>query len=273
MLATAVIFARESLEASLIVAIIFSYLKQIHAPPNLYGQVWTGILIALTIDGFLGMVIWFTIHAYTGTSLQTILEALTYVLAAILLTGMSFWMKNQSPHLKRDLQEHVEKSLNDSKRWALVLLAGITVGREGLETTVFILALSFHTTSGAMILGALIGLGIGIYASYAIYHLGRGLPLRTFFNVFGTLLLIFASALLADGVEDFQNIHWLPGGHWILWNTGHFLSESSVLGDILHTFVGYAQSPTGLQMGVYVGFLLLTIPRYLKVSPKIPVRS
>lgn len=273
MLATAVIFARESLEASLIVAIIFSYLKQTQASRNLYGQVWMGILMALTVDGILGMVIWFTIHAYTGTSLQTVLEAITYVFAAILLIAMSFWMKNHSPHLKHDLQENIEKSLNDSKGWALGLLAGVTVGREGLETTIFILAISFQTTSGAIIWGALLGLGTGLYASYVIYHLGRKLPLKSFFNVFGTLLLIFASALLADGVEDFQTLHWLPGGHWILWNTGHILSESSVLGDILHTFIGYAQSPTGLQMAVYVGFLLLTIPRYLTVSGKIPVKS
>ena len=272
MLATAVIFARESLEASLIVAIIFSYLKQIGGHKGLFRQVWMGILTALGIDVILGLGIWFTIHAYSGTTLQTQLEGTTYLVAALLLTGMSFWMKRESRHLKKHLQQAVDESLNDSKRLALALLAGITVGREGLETAIFVLALSFHTGSGSLILGAIIGLAAGIYLSYGIYRLGRVVPLKTFFNVFGTLLLVFASALIADGIEDFQLVHWLPGSHWVLWHTGQFLSESSVAGDILHTFVGYAQSPTALQIVAYVGFLSFTIPRYLRSSPS-PIKG
>ncbi|HBQ95258.1 MAG: FTR1 family protein [Firmicutes bacterium] len=272
MLATAVIFARESLEASLIVAIIFSYLKKSFAQKPLYRQVWLGIGTALVLDFILGFGIWITIHAYSGTVLQTELEGTTYFLAAVLLTGMSFWMKRESRYLKHHLQEAVEKSLHRNG-WALSVLAGITVGREGLETAIFVLALSFHTTPFSMLAGALIGMTMGVYLSYGIYRLGSVIPLKTFFEVFGTLLLIFAAALIADGIEDFQQVRWLPGAHWVLWHTALLLPESSVLGDILHTFLGYAQSPTALQMLAYAGFLAITVPLYLKGRTPAPSKT
>ncbi len=265
-----VIFARESLEASLIVAIIFSYLKQGAASKSLYHQVWWGIGSALLIDSIFGIGIWLTIHAYTGTVLQTELEGTTYFVAAVFLTGMSFWMKRESRSLKRRLQGAVEKSLH-RKGWALAFLAGITVGREGLETAIFVLALSFHATPLPMLVGALLGIVLGIYLSYGVYRLGGAIPIKKFFDVFGTVLLIFAAALISNGIENFQKIRWIPGAHVVLWHTGIVLSESSVLGDILHTFVGYAQSPTLLQLLAYVSFLAVTVPRYL--TSRVPLAS
>ena len=263
MLATLVIFARESLEASLIVAIIFGYLKQSAAPGPLYHQVWWGIGTALLTDSVLGVGIWITIHAYSGTILQTELEGAMYIVAAVFLTGMSFWMKRESPALKHHLQGAMEHSV-DRKGWALAILAGTTVGREGLETVVFALALSFHTTPLSMLAGALLGLILGVYLSYGVYRLGGSISLKKFFEVFGTLLLIFAAALISDGIENFQQIRWIPGAHLILWHSGVILPESSVLGDILHTFLGYAESPTFLQMLAYAIFLVITVPWYLR---------
>jgi high-affinity iron transporter len=54
-----------------------------------------------------------------------------------------------------------------------------------------------------------------------------------------------------------QGLGWLTIGAAPLWNTAHLLPESSTVGDILHTFLGYAEAPTVLQGIVYVTYLAI----------------
>ncbi|MCL5116149.1 MAG: FTR1 family protein [Firmicutes bacterium] len=269
MLPTLVIFARESLEGSMIVAILLSYLDKIGQQP-MRRQIWLGVAFALACDLALGVIIFSTIHHYAGTRLQTILEGGTYFLAAIILTSMSFWMKNQSRGIKKHLEHDVDMALQRGSRLGLVTLTAVTVGREGLETVVFMLAIAFQTHLPSLVLGAVLGLSIGLGISDAIYRMGRRVPLGTFFNLFGVLLLIFGAALLADGIEDYQSIGWLPWSHPILWYSGHWLSEQSAIGDVLHTFFGYASQPSVFQMASYALFLALTLTYYLRRHKKGP---
>ena len=251
----------------MIVAILLSYLEKI-GQHRMRRQIWAGVILALIVDLLVGIVIFATVHQYAGTRLQTILEGSTYVLAAVILTSMSFWMKSQSRGLKKHLEHNIDLALERRSRVGLVTLTGITVGREGLETVVFMLAVAFQTGIVSLVIGAAIGLAIGLGISDWIYRLGRRIALGTFFNVFGVLLLIFGAALLADAIENFQSIGWLPWAHPVLWHTGRFLSEQSAGGDVLHTFFGYASSPSVLQMALYALFLLLTLLFYLSPAKR-----
>lgn len=270
MLATFVIFARESLESSMIVAILVSYLKQIRAADQI-PKIWLGVAVALGVDTLAGVAILATIHQYSGTRVQTILEGLTYLVAALLLTAMSFWMKKQSRGIKKHLERDMALALSRGSAWAIFLLTLVTVGREGLETVIFMLAIALGTPTLPILAGAIAGLGLGLGLSYSIYRLGRTVRLDLFFNLFGVLLLIFGAGLIADGVENFQQLGWLPIGRQVVWHSGGLLSENSVLGDILHTFVGYAQNPTVMQVAAYSLFIILTLGYYLK-KPARPLR-
>ncbi len=41
-----------------------------------------------------------------------------------------------------------------------------------------------------------------------------------------------------------------------VWDTSWLLSESSILGKLMHTLIGYTERPTELQLTVYIGTLL-----------------
>ena len=56
-------------------------------------------------------------------------------------------------------------------------------------------------------------------------------------------------------MQNLQELGWLPVAVHPLWHTGSILSEDSAVGDIAHSFFGYAQSPTVLQAVVYVLYL------------------
>ncbi len=157
--------------------------------------------------------------------------------------------------------------MNNGSIFAIALIAFITVGREGLETVVFMIAIAFNRNPWFLAIGAVAGVLAGLALSYVIYVLGRRINLKHFFNVMGTLLMLFAAGILADGIENFQQLGWLPREH-ALWNTTAILSEDSTFGDIVHSFFGYADSPTALQVIMYAGFLIVAIYLFWRSGSK-----
>jgi len=255
MLATLVIFLREGVEASMIVAILLAYLNRT-GQRRYFKDVLLGVGGALVLAAAGGVIAYVTIRTYAGSRVQTIFEACTYLLAAAILTYMTFWMRSHARGLKSELQSHVDAAMSRGARTGLALLAFQSVGREGLETVVFTLAIAFSTRQpGSLLLGAAIGLAIALAIAFVMYRLGHRINLGRFFTIVGTLLMVFAAGLLVDAVQNLQQLGWVPVATHPLWHTGAILSEDSALGDIAHSFFGYAQSPTVLQAIVYVLYL------------------
>ncbi len=265
MLPTFIIFFRETLEASLVVGIILAYLHRIGRQDRT-ASVWFGVGVAVALDLAVAMISYHLIHQYDGSRVQAILEGCTYVVATAMLTYMSFWMKGQSSQIRGELERKVDIALSRGSLGALVLLSAVTVGREGLETAFFTLAIALNQQGLPMLLGAFLGLLAGLGVSAWVYSLGRRAPLGLFFNVLVVLLLLFGAGLLADAVESFQSIGWLQFLTGIVWHSQALLREESPLGDILHSLFGYAQAPTVLQLGVYVAFLAVAVIAYLGLT-------
>lgn len=253
MLATFVLFLREGLEASLVVSMLFAALRQLGQMQKARA-VWLGVGLALLASLAGGIALYITIHDYIGSTFQTVFETITYLLAVVLLTTMTFWMQRHSRSMKREI---TAKASIAGSSLALALLAFSTVGREALETAIFTLAFAFQTSGLLLLLGAALGLLASIGLCILIYRLGYRLDYRVFFRVMGILLLIFAAGLLGDAIQNMQQLGWLAIGTTPLWNTAHILSEDSTVGDLLHTFVGYAEAPTMLQGLFYAAYLLV----------------
>jgi high-affinity iron transporter len=261
-LATLVIFLREGVEASMIVAILLAYLNRLGRREH-FRDVFLGVGAALLLATTAGVVVYTTVRSYDGTRGQTIFETVTYLLAAGVLTYMTFWMRNHARSISKELRARADAALDGKARWGLGLLAVQAVGREGLETVVFTLAILFSTSPAGAISGAVIGLAGSLGIAFVIYRLGHKLNLGKFFTVIGVLLMVFAAGLLADAIENLQQLGWLPLLDAPMWHTGRLLSENSAFGDVLHSFFGYSDAPTPLQVLVYVGYLAIVIVAYL----------
>jgi len=264
MVAAFVLFLREGLEASLIVSILFAALRQL-GQMHQARAIWTGVILAVLASLLGGTALYVTIHEYNGSTFQTIFETITYVVAVVLLTTMTFWVQKHSRSLKKDI---TAKASMAGSGFALALLAFTTVGREGLETAIFMLAFAFKTNGVLLLLGALLGLLVSLGLCVLVYRLGYKLDFRLFFRVMGILLLIFAAGLLGNAVQNIQELGWISFGTAPLWNTAHFLSEDSTLGDILHTFLGYAETPTILQGLLYATYLLVVGTIFVRMTRK-----
>lgn len=262
-LATFVIFLREGVEASMIVSILLAYLDRIgqrrHFRDVLVG---VGLAVVLVLGG--GVAAYLLLKTYAGSRVQTIFETGTYLVAAVVLTYMTFWMQRHARNLSSELRARAEDALDGRARWGLGILAFQAVGREGLETMVFTLAIVFASHGKGVIAGGAGGLTVALAIAFAMYKLGTKINVGRFFTVVGALLMVFAAGILADAAENLQQLGWLPvvGPH--LWNTTSVLSETSSLGDVFHTFFGYADRPTAIQLTVYVVYLVVAVGFFLR---------
>jgi len=270
MIPTFVIFLREGVEASMIVSILLSYLDQIGQRRH-FRDVFLGVAAAMVLVLAGGVATYLLIDHYAGSTAQLIFEAVTYLLAAAVLTYMTFWMQSHSRTMSADLRERSDAALEGRARWGLRLLAFQAVGREGLETMVFTLAIVFASRSQAgtpvhgrgLLAGAVLGLAVALGIAYAIFKLGRRLDLGVFFRIVGIVLMVFAAGLLADAVQNMQQLGWLPFLDQPMWDTAHYLNESSSIGDVFHVLVGYADHPTPLQAIVWVTYLAVSTTAFI----------
>lgn len=267
-----VIFLREGIEASMIVAILLAYLDRT-GQRRYFRDIFAGVAAALALAGAGGVAAYLTVRAYAGSRAQTIFETVTFVVAAAILTYMTFWMRSHGRTMAKELRARAEEAMDRGARVGLSLLAFQAVGREGVETVVFTLAIAFASSAGHVLIGGAAGLAVAALIACLIYRLGKQLHLAAFFTAVGALLMVFAAGLLVDVVENLQQLGWVPVLRQPLWNTGGFLSEDSTLGDIVHSFFGYASKPTVLQAVVYVTYLAVVLAAFsgrLRLPPRRP---
>jgi len=256
----------------MIVAILLAYLDRAGQRRH-FRDVFAGVAVALVLVTAGGVAAFELIHRYSGSRVQTIFETVTYVIAAVVLTYMTFWMQRHARTISRELEARSERAMSRGARVGLGLLAFQAVGREGVETAVFTLAIVFasssqaatHTHSLWLLVGAAAGTAVALGISWWIYKLGHRINLGRFFRVLGAILLVFAAGLIADATEGLQQLGWLPQGH-VLWNTSGLLSESSTIGDLFHSLLGYADHPTLLQGLAWVTYVLLAVAGFVYVS-------
>ena len=146
---------------------------------------------------------------------------------------MTFWMRHHSRNMGRELREKVAGAVKGGSGIALGLVAFVTVGREAVETVIFLLAIAYTSSPFQLVIGAVIGLAIALGVSYAMFRVGLRLNLGRFFAIVGSLLMVVAAGLLADFVQNLQELNVLPGASATLWNMSGTLPDDTGVGDVL----------------------------------------
>ena len=262
MAATFLIFLREGIEASMIVSILLAYLDRAGQRQH-FRDVLLGVGAAMVLVLVGGVALYLTLKNYAGSRTQTIFETVTYLIAAVVLTYMTFWMRNHARGLGGDLRHRAHAALDGRARFGLGLLSFQAVGREGLETMVFTLAIAFASSGRSVLAGGAAGLAVALLLAVAIYRFGKKINVGIFFTAIGAVLMIFAAGLVADAVENLQELGWIHFLDGRVWDSSRFLGEHSTFGDILHSFFGYADRPTVLQVICYGLYLAAAVVAFL----------
>ena len=263
------IFAREGIEGTLICAILMTYLAAA-GRRDLFRWVLLGAAVAVVVAAGVGVVLWSVSRdAFVGSTAQTWFEAIVFLVAVAVLTYMTFWMRRHARTLGREIRDRAAGAVAGGSALALGLIAFATVGREAVETVLFLLAIAYQSSPLQVGIGAVLGLGLALIVAFAMYRLGVRVNLGRFFAVIGTLLLVVAAGLLANAVHNLQELGVLPGGSMTLWNMSGALPDDTGVGDVLHGLLGYSAAPTLLQLLVWLAFLGAGLWLFLR-SPSRP---
>jgi high-affinity iron transporter len=255
-LATALIVFREVFEASLIVSIVLA------ASLGLPGRGrWVGLGVAAGVAG--ALVVAVSADAITDAVAgmgQELLNA-TILLAAVVMLGWhNVWMGRHARQMTTDLTSKGEAVLAGAKPvYALAVVVGLAVMREGSEVVLFLygIAASSESSTSTMLLGGALGLAGGVAIGATLYFGLLRIPVRHLFTVTSWMILLLAAGMAAQGARFLIQADWLPALGQALWDSSGILTERSVLGQVLHTLVGYVARPSGMQLVFYAATLLV----------------
>ena len=262
MLTTFLIALREGLEASLIVGILVAYLVRSNRRGGL-PAIWMGVATAAALSLGFGALLSFTSAELSARSEQLFAGA-TSILAVALVTWMVFWMKRSARGIAKQLHGKVDNAIGMGS-FALALVAFLSVGREGLETSLFLYA-DFKTVNHdtAPLLGLLLGLSGAVALGVLLYKRTVKINIAKFFRVTGIALIIVAAGVLIHGVKEFQNRGDIGGLNSTVWKFG---GNNSIFITVVDGTFGISNVMTWLQLVTYVLYLTLTLVGFLRVLP------
>lgn len=250
---------REGLEASLVVVILVAYLVR-SGRSGLLPRVWTGVAAAVALSVGFGALLTYGPRRLTFEAQEAIGGTLSIV-AVGFVTWMVFWMARHARDLSGELRGRVDAA---AATWgSLVVVAFLAVGREGLETALFIWSATQAATSDggsgvAPLVGALLGLLTAVAIGTALYRGVLTIDLSRFFLWTGALLIVVAAGVLAYGVHDLQEAGILPGLDSLAFDVSEQVPPGSLLGTLLKGVLNFSPATTWLEAIAWVGYVVPT---------------
>ncbi|MFJ9019127.1 iron uptake transporter permease EfeU [Streptomyces sp. NPDC102259] len=253
---------REGLEASLVVCILIAYLVKTDRRDALK-PIWIGIGVAVLLALGFGCVLEFGSQELTFQAQEALGGSLS-ILAVGLVTWMVFWMRRTARHLKSELHGKLDAALAMGTG-ALVATAFLAVGREGLETALFVWA-SVHAAGDGTprpLIGVALGLATAILLGWLFYRGALKINLAKFFTWTGGMLVVVAAGVLAYGVHDLQEADLIPGLNSLAFDISGTVPPDSWYGTLLKGVFNFQPDPTVLQVTVWLLYLVPTLALFL----------
>jgi high-affinity iron transporter len=263
---------REGLEAALVVSILIAYLVKSGNRRALL-PVWTGIGVAVALSFGFGIVL-SAASSEMQFKTQELFGGILSIIAVGLVTWMVFWMRRTARFMKAELEGRLEGALNVGPL-ALAAVAFLAVGREGLETALFLWTNISNSSGGSTqpIVGASLGLAVAVVLGYLLYRGGLKINLKRFFTWTGAALIVVAAGVFGYGFHDLQEAEVFPGLNAVALEPHAFFAEFGTAGDWMQTVVqgvlNVTPQITWLQLVMWAAYLVPVMFLFLR-GPSTP---
>ncbi len=262
MLGNFLIGLREGLEAALVVSILVAFLVRTNRR-DVLPKVWLGVGIAVAISVGVTAALAFTQQALTFEAQEAFGGSLS-IIAVGFVTWMIFWMRRTARTISAELRGKLEDAIKMGTT-AIVVMAALAVGREGLETALF-----FFTAAQAAgettqpLIGFLLGIAVAVALAYLLYRGAVKINLGRFFMITGALLIFVAAGILAYGVHDLQEAGILPGLNTLAFDVSGVIPPDSWYAVLLKGVFNFSPQTTVLQAAVWVLYVAVVLTLFLR---------
>jgi high-affinity iron transporter len=251
---------REGLEAAIVVTILVAFLVKSDRRDALK-WVWLGVAAAIVMTVVVFLAIQFSAYTITGLAAEAIAGIASLVAVAI-VTTMVLWMKTAAAGLSGELRTEMAKAL-ETGSLAVLALAFLAVGREGVETALFMVGYAEAETAWPLV-GLVIGVLVAVAIAYGMYAGAIRINLAKFFSYTGIFLIVVAAGILSYGVGALQTVGWLPGLGGKAFDISSWFNWSSWYGEIIQGVFNITPTPTVLQFAVWLAYLVIVLLFFLR---------
>ncbi len=265
MIANYLIGLREGLEAALVVSILIAYVVKSDRRP-LLPKIWIGVGVATGVSLLFGAILTFGPKGLTFEA-QEAIGGILSIVAVCFVTWMIFWMARAARSISGELRAQIDRAAEGSG-WRLVVVAMLAVGREGLETALFLWAATQATTRGTgstnlPLIGAALGVATAVLLGYLMYRGALRINLTRFFTWTGAFLIVVAGGVLSYGVHDLQEAGILPGLNNLAFDVSATIPPTSWYGTLLKGIFNFSPATTWLEAAVWVAYVVPTMTLFL----------
>lgn len=204
---------REGIEAALVVGLVLLSLQK-SGRSGLRRYVFAGVGAAVLASA-IGA--WVLRHLPVD---EEIFEGVLMWTAAVFVAGMLVWMHRTSKHLRAEIDAKVRSIAGDGVAsasgsgagtgWGLALFVFVMVVREGIETVLFLSAVSLNTAALQEFIGGCFGILLAVAFAVGFVRGGAWLDLRKFFAATTAMLLVLVVQLAINGYHELSEAGVLP---------------------------------------------------------------
>lgn len=269
---------RESIEALLLISIIYAWLKQHTDSQHGLKYLWGGVVLGGVTSIMLALLIYgvFNVLDDTGQSLFMIFMEIT---ACLLIVQMVYWMNSHGKSLTSNIESGLTTQTQKKSWWGVTFIVAIAIAREGSEVVVFLSSfiMTLNKSNAFDFFTAVCsGIAIATLTMYLFSLFKRFIPWRLFFNITGVILLFLAVSLLLKGLEESVNLlieydYPVPDFLYIpAWDTTSIIDDSGIIGNLVSSFFAYRSQPIWLSVIAFIIFWFAMAWLFLRGGKHVP---
>ncbi len=181
---------------------------------------------------------------------QEISNAMIQYIIYTLLALLCIWLIKHTAFSKRSLQIIT---------WIMGAIISFSMIREYSEIFIYLQVFSSDSQqfTGVM-MGAFLGASIGLSLGTLFYHLLNYLGDKGSFNTIIVVLSFIAAGMLSQATQLLIQADWLPS-QAPLWDSSAWISERSVIGQLLYAVFGYESTPSLIEVNFYLSGLFIIL--------------
>ncbi|TPG35820.1 iron uptake transporter permease EfeU [Mycolicibacterium hodleri] len=257
---SALIGVREGLEAAIVVTILVAFLVK-SGRRDACRWVWLGVGAAIVMTVGVFLAIQFGENTISGLSAEAI-AGVASIIAVAIVTTMVIWMKKAAASMSGHLRGEMSKAL-EAGGFAVLSLSFLAVGREGVETALFMVGFADAKTRWPLT-GLVIGVLIAVAIAFGMYKGALKINLAKFFFYTGAFLIVVAAGILSYGIGALQTVGWLPGLSSRPFDISSWFDWSSWYGQVIQGVFNVTPTPTWLQFLSWALYLVIVLIVFLR---------
>ncbi|XXM74475.1 FTR1 family iron permease [Lysinibacillus sphaericus] len=201
----ALIMLREGLEALLVVTALLAFLRKANAASQ-QKWIWAGVIAGVGMSVVAAFILSTVFSTATAGANREIFEGITGIVAVLMMVGVGMWLHQKSTMKawNQYIQKQMGTALSTGSVLSLAIVSFLSIFREGAETIIFYMGIAPSISTGKMLAGILIAVGILVVCAFVFIRYSTKIPVRPFFKIATFLIYFVAFKILGVSIHALQ---------------------------------------------------------------------